>query len=218
MKKSILMACMCALALNVACSSRSNSETEISADTTELQGTIVEIEGSKKYENEYYSLTVPNDWEITESIYDRRPGLEKFTPNEMMTLSQHEVCFEGDNVLVKIVKSNYKFDKPIEFYAGLSVLSKGLMDAGEYNGVIEQITEKQPYRYTHYEQLDSMQISGREAIALLFLIVQDNEEELAQLQYVVKNDNRDVFYVNATFGSEKGYDLGDIILKSFKLK
>jgi hypothetical protein len=92
------------------------------------------------------------------------------------------------------------------------------MDAGEYNGVIEQITEKQPYRYTHYEQLDSMQISGREAIALLFLIVQDNEEELAQLQYVVKNDNRDVFYVNATFGSEKGYDLGDIILKSFKLK
>jgi hypothetical protein len=128
------------------------------------------------------------------------------------------VCFEGDNVLVKIVKSNYKFDKPIEFYAGLSVLSKGLMDAGEYNGVIEQITEKQPYRYTHYEQLDSMQISGREAIALLFLIVQDNGEELAQLQYVVKNDNRDVFYVNATFGSEKGYDLGDIILKSFKLK
>ena len=132
------MACMCALALNVACSSRSNSENVISADTTALQGTIVETEGSKKYENEYYSLTVPNDWKITESIYDRRPGLEKFTPNEVMTLSQHEVCFEGDNVLVKIVKSNYKFDKPIEFYAGLSVLSKGLMDAGEYNGVIEQ--------------------------------------------------------------------------------
>ena len=41
---------------------------------------------------------------------------------------------------------------------------------------------------------------------------------IIQLQYVVKNDNRDVFYVNATFGSEKGYDLGDIILKSFKLK
>ena len=72
MKKSVFMACMCALALNVVCSSRSNSENVISADTTALQGTIVETEGSKKYENEYYSLTVPNDWEITESIYDRR--------------------------------------------------------------------------------------------------------------------------------------------------
>jgi hypothetical protein len=61
MKKSIFMACMCALALNVACSSKANSENVISADTTALQGTIVETEGSKKYENEYYSLTVPND-------------------------------------------------------------------------------------------------------------------------------------------------------------
>ena len=45
MKNSIFMACMCALALNVACSSRSNSENVISADTTALQGTIVETEG-----------------------------------------------------------------------------------------------------------------------------------------------------------------------------
>ena len=81
-----------------------------------------------------------------------------------MTLQKHEVdLLNEDGVSFQIVRSNFHFDLPVDEYANVSILSKGLADAGQYQEAIDYNRQKDPNEYLGYWRNDSIGFSGRRA-------------------------------------------------------
>lgn len=147
--------------------------------------------------------------------------MEEYEGTEKMTLQKHEVdLINNDGVSFHIVRSNFHFDLPVDDYANVSILSKGLADGGEYQEALDYNLGKDSNEYLGYWRDDSVYIDNRRAVLLAFRVVTQQNDTLIQKQIVVQNDKGDTFYVNSTFfeGDDFAQQLGDMIFESFKLK
>lgn len=173
------------------------------------------------YENEFYSFQYPSYWEVVENIRNKAEGLEEYEGNEKMTLQQHEVdLINYDGLSFHVVLSNFHFDLPVKDYAEISILSKGLASAGEYQDAIDYNRQKDSNEYLGFGRNDSIAFANHEAVLLAFEVVTPANDTLIQKQIVVQNGKGDTFYVNSTFqhNDEVAEAIGDAILETFKLK
>ena len=195
----------------VACSNKQANSSSSQDDTIEFSS----------YENEFYSLEYPSHCNVEEDIRDKTDGFEQYEGNDKMTLQKHEVdLLNEDGVSFHIVRSNFHFDLPVDEYANVSILSKGLADAGQYQEAIDYNRQKDPNEYLGYWRNDSIGFSGRRAVLLAFEVVTENNDTLIQKQIVVQNNHGDTFYINSTFhkGDELAEAIGDEIFDSFVIK
>ena len=173
------------------------------------------------YENEFYSFQYPSYWEVIENIRDKAEGFEGYEGNEKMTLQQHEVdLINHDGLSFHVVRSNFHFDLPAKDYADISILSKGLASAGEYQDDIDYNRQKDDNQYLGFWRNDSITFANHDAVLLAFKVVTPANDTLIQKQIVVQNGKGDTFYVNSTFqyNDEIAEAIGDAILETFKLK
>lgn len=173
------------------------------------------------YENEFYSFQYPSYWEVAENIRDKAEGFEEYEGNEKMTLQQHEVdLINYDGLSFHVVRSNFHFDLPVKDYADISILSKGLASAGEYQDDIDYNRQKDANQYLGFWRNDSITFANHDAVLLAFEVVTPANDTLIQKQIVVQNGKGDTFYVNSTFqyNDEIADAIGNAILETFKLK
>ena len=173
------------------------------------------------YENEFYSFQYPSYWEVVENIRDKAEGFEEYEGNEKMTLQQHEVdLINYDGLSFHVVRSNFHFDLQAKDYADISILSKGLASAGEYQDYIDYNRQKDTNQYLGFWRNDSITFANHDAVLLAFEVVTPANDTLIQKQIVVQNSKGDTFYVNSTFhhNNEVAEAIGDAILETFKLK
>lgn len=173
------------------------------------------------YSNDLYSFVYPSHWSVEENIQDKIEGYEKYKGNDKMTYAQHVVdLITPDGVSFHVVKSNFHFDLPVSDYADLSVFTKGLVDAGEYQDEINGIVQNATNKYLDYWRYDSITFSGRPAELLVFELISPQNDTLIQKQIVVQNTKGDTFYINSTFhkGDEFAEAIGDEIFTTFYLK
>ena len=173
------------------------------------------------YENEYYSIEHPSDWAVSEDISDKAEGYKNYKGNDKITLNKHLVNFFNDYGLIfNIVMSNLHFDIPVEDYADLSIVSKGLGDGGEFQDSINTWLENEPLHYIKLLSRDSVKLSNQKAIRLIFAAADDQNNLFLHNQFVIKNNKNDVFYINYTWqdGDEYAKKLGNLISSTFTLK
>lgn len=173
------------------------------------------------YENEYYSIERPSDWAVCEDIRDKAEGYENYEGNDKMTFRKHHVDFFNSHGLIfNIVMSSLHLDMPIDDYADLSVATKGLGDGSESQDILERWPEDEQFHYLKLLYRDSVTLSRRKAIRLVFAMADSSRNLYMHNQFVVKNDKNDVFYINYTWqdGDEHAKRLGNLIASTFILK
>lgn len=174
-----------------------------------------------RYDNEYYSLEYPSDWKVSEDIREKAEGYENCKGNDKVTFGQHHVDFLNKHGLTfNVVMSSLHMDLTVEDYADMSVAAKGLRDEAELQDIMDKWPETEKFHYLKLISRDTVSLSNRKAIRLVFALADNFHNLYLHNQFVIKNDKNDAFYINYTWkdGDEHAEKLGNLISCTFTLK